>query len=598
MSSVITNLYQSLVDQIICVCRENKLEGRLRDLDLENDLSFIFFLFTDPINKISKPFAEWQNEEWIESMNHVQLGLLSFLYKQRITLGNIYKLGKPHRIEILQKYRDLIINLRLRNIISRGEKVLIEEVSSENDFANKTTELIFSFKRDYKDPKNISLLIDLLSIEYYRKKIISAFTSGAAGVNVDLNESDQYAFSLLSNTFSGLDKTKLLSILMRSNLKGSILINKTNEHSCKDYIRKVIQESVYIQELKREINADFLNASGKQSLFKNNIKYVYLEKNFLKEYEKLEHLNICAIDFDKISLEDSKKIYYTFFDLQHRITCLCFYLLEQINYMGVYYHERKSDIITELIVPRLTTFLKYIGKTTASKVLNTESSFKIDSIGEFFSKIKNIETVSEDDILSFCKQFGIEITPEYKAHIKNFINNRNSTEDVNLQDLSFLENAVITNLFKAPIHISQELFQDFKQDVKQLLIDLYQIRSDNITEFHTFQTFFSKFLKYMPLIKCFVIEIFSVEKFDEWTGDVYLFQKNPKIRDIIMRRIHEIYLVFFKDIEEGNIKKDEILVYVTNIGKTLDKGLLYINGFQKKVKELIEKKKKVVVIKG
>ncbi|AKS26342.1 hypothetical protein DLEV_051 [Diachasmimorpha longicaudata entomopoxvirus] len=596
MTSPVTSLYKALVDQIICVCEENGLQERLKPLNLESDLSFIYFLFTDPIGKISKNFTEWQLDEWIDSMGHVQLGLLSFLYKQRITLGNIYKLGKASRFEILRIYQDLVINLRLRNTIAQGERLLIEEMSCENDFSNKTSELIFSFNRNFHEPKNISLLIDLLSIEYYRKKIIAAFVSGVSKFNIDLSDSDSQLSNFLSETFKEITREDIMSKIMASNLKGSIITSKVTEFWWKEYFRKVIQESIFLQSLKREINRVYSLNTDKRLVFKNNIKIVYPTRDFLEEYDQINHLNILEMECD-----NKRHPYYTFFDFQQRVLYLFFYILEQVSYCSLFYQEKKSDMITGLILPRFSSVFKCLKKTTANKLLENQESFDLHSIKDFFTKIKEPNNITQEDIFQFCRQIGIEITPEYETYINNFIQKRdNDSEPITAHDFSFLENSVITSIFKSPIHISQELWQDFKDDIKNVFLDIYNLRSKKSEEdITTFCNLFAKFPKYASLVKYFLLEILTKENFDAYTKNIVFFQKNPSLKTRLEKKAKEICTQYFDNLAKGDVKDDQAMMCLVNLGKLLDKVLMFISRFQAEVKTIqsgpSSQKKKVVI---
>lgn len=522
-------LYDDFVSTIENILKKKNLEKKLLPYNFKEDKKIIHNFFLKPILNLNNNnlTINWDDEKWIESMKHIRLGLLSFLYKNNATLYKIYTLVEDDPLDshiLLEKYKNLINNFVMIEKMSKANKFLLNETLVLDELQSKNYYLFLNIK-NITDPKYISYIFDLLSHQEYRKTLLKYIIDGTEKIDlkkiIEIKETTSYEFieDFLKNLETNNIYNKVIKFIMCMNFKGEILMKKEIHIKLQNYIKTVINESTVLSNFLDKLQKEYKKQQT-PSKFKNEIKIVYLpdhitftnkrsmNKNDLNSYKDFynnkTHINLYNIDYDKLYKDifvENKEFYFSKTDIIQRINNLFCLLIE---YITVNYFDSKEE--------KINTINNLFSNNELLKKFNID----LDNKNELVDILKNIKEngLVKNDSTTEETYENKELLKELLEKIKESLKNNEDTNYFYNTVVDFLyivknlDVVDISNIPKENFNICFDLVKKLTQDTNKLKTFIFHlIEKEN---FSLLLTFFEKknIFKINKMLKEKMVEMF------------------------------------------------------------------------------------------
>jgi hypothetical protein len=419
-------LYKKLYVAIEDIFNRKGLTKKLNPLDIEQDKILISIIFRSISTTGNEDFINWNEEEWIESMKVPEICMLSFLYKKQLTLYKIYNMTSNIELKdnLLVAYKKLVHMVKFLESLEKASNLFVDTSVDIDKIKNKQLQIALNIK-NYKDPKNLANIIDLLYHKQFRDNVLKNFLKGIDKVDLSVLKSfadENVSYSGLIEKYLTQDNiTKLLIFLMKIDIKGDVFANERLYNSVKEYINEVIKHSDQIQKLFDHIEE---TVSDCQVPYKNkiNLKLIDNTKDFIQECNRSS--NKITITKDIFSSFDSfnngEYVKFKSLDLVRRIRDIIFILIQKVMEFASLPKDEKVALFNE-----------YLKKYVISNFDNDEDFLTIDK--NFINKNNN------DD-----KSLKTELSLKMKNLIKELVDSLADDEDI--KDIISIKNEFIETL--------------------------------------------------------------------------------------------------------------------------------------------------------
>lgn len=559
-------LYENLVENIISILKEKNEDKLLLDLNIEKDKAYISEIFTEQTKMIingKKDYLEWEDVDWIKSMEYIYLGLFSFLYKSKITLMHVYDLIIDEKLKtfyLLEKYKNLVKYLRIREKVTEKQQLYVSDNVELGKLEDKKLYLILNMKK-LKNPLVLSYFIDIISYPPFRNYILKNIIDGIDKLNINkminisnLEEATHieeiYEYALKEDYFN-----KFINFIMFIDEKFDIVIRKQIYKKIKEeYIDVVCKSSDVIKIYLKKLDEDY-KKNKHENIFKNNfnLKIIDDSENFIETYNMSNNIQIDKLNFDKYFKDcfiDNKKIIFNSKDLINRISSIVFLIIEQLTIQH--------------------------SKTKKEKVDNFNNFLKdnIENIKKYYIDDNNITSILDDiklnGVFSEKKLSNFDIIENLNNQIKN-----NLSEQTFKTKIESLKNV----LSKDNINFNKENYDEFKKMVYEFLALLENINTIDVSvieqkNFTYFSNFIHNCLKNKNNLKLLFVQISDKKCFQNIINyfETYsFFNVNKNIKDAIIDSLLTIITNITKNLneEEQDMSKiidfEKFLIFFANI---------------------------------
>lgn len=546
MESLIS-LYKLFVSNITKILTNENKQQYLHNLDIERDRDIIirFFLEVD-----KKP--EWTNDDWINSMSNIKLGILSFLFKNKITLGDVYNFSNNNmeKMMLLESYKLLVNKIISINQITNINISVLKEQQKVADLNKKQIYLYLNFK-NFKNPKFLAYLFDLMADKDVRNNLFSSVLKGNHEINLKeiipqisdgKHTLEECIDKILKNNYIDF----IIDFIMNIDVCGDIVIPKKLYQYIMEYKNELISNSIILQNFLKKHD-------GRKSTFHSRVTLKIIETTIsirkgddapdllMQAYLSSNNIDISTIDFDFVLKKINNPNYkpnYNSKNINERIVEIICFILE-----GVYINMQKPTSEKNLIINSLI-----------KKFINNQNIF------EFSDEIKN------------------EINKENIFNISNF----DKKEDIKqlLQEIksTLLENLKLTT---EEVIVLKSILEDIAK--LEILIKSQDIK--NLSNFNHISTILEKIKNNQNLIKSFILELIKpiyMNHIIKFLESKTIFKTNKVLKE----KIIESFLFFLKEISMMIQSSAENIIeynqFITFIGKICDKVFFFILKFKSK----------------
>lgn len=551
-------LYKKFYTAVYAIFERKNLLKRLEELNLEKDSLFIGIIF----RSISKPnddpdYMNWTNEEWVESMKYPEIYLLSFLFKKQLTIHKIYNMTSQTELKnnLLESYKCLVRTVKFLESLEKAKKLFIDTSVNLEKIKDKQLQIALNIK-NYKDPKNLANIIDLLYHKQFRDNLFENVIKGINKIDISVlkNISDSYdsnVVELVEKYCTQTNIKKLFIFLMKIDVKGDVFVNDKIFNAVKNYINEVIKNSDQLQKLFNDIEKSVMDA---ETVYKNKINVIVLDNT-------KDIINECSMSTNKIKF--SNDIFSSFDSFSN----------------GEYIKFKSIDLIKRI---RNTIFIG-IQKVIEISALPKES--KISVFNTFVKKYFMDELENDQDFIMLDKE-----------RLKNVIENDNSSTKPLKQKIKTL----LTELFNS---ISEDdemkdlvvLKNEFLEIIKYMIkMDFSKISKE---EFNIFHNLALKLLKKPNQLRFLLIKVLNADIFKKFISQ-FEEDSSLKINPDVKKQIGEKSLKVIEEIVQvlidTTITKD-FEKYSMFVAKVLDYALYYAMKLKSlNLKPSIVKQKKVI----
>ncbi|QKE44582.1 hypothetical protein Yalta_135 [Yalta virus] len=407
-------LYQKFYEVVEDIFKEKNLLNKLSPLNIEKDKLFIGIVFRSISSSDDDPdFMNWNDDEWIDSMEYPEIYFLSFLFKKQLTIRKIYNIAPSTELKhkLLNKYKNLVRMVKFLESLEKAKKLFIDTSVDLEEIKNKQLQIALNI-RNYKDPKNLANIIDLMYHKQFRDNILENIVKGVDKIDVSMLkgflENDQTSLSSLIENYCTQDNIrKLLIFLMKIDIKGDVFVNEQIYNNVKNYMHGVIKNSDQVQKLLNDIEQLVMNAPVS---YKNKINVIVLDttKDIIKECSN--STNKVVFNKDLIASFDSfsngEYVKFKSIDLIRRIRDFIFICIQKIIEISALPKEEKVTIfnkyIREYFIDQIENDDDFIMVDKKKLEKNTTSDPNVDK--SMTQKMKEmlrdlVKCISEDDDL-------------------------------------------------------------------------------------------------------------------------------------------------------------------------------------------------------
>lgn len=415
-------LYEKLYSAIKDIFNRKGLANKLNPLDIEQDKILISIIFRSISTTNNEDFVNWSDIEWIESMKVPEICMLSFLYKKQLTLHKIYNMTSNSELKegLLKAYKNLVNMVKFLESLEKASNLFIDTSVDIDKIKNKQLQIALNIK-NYKDPKNLANIIDLLYHKQFRDNVIKNFLKGIDKVDLSVlksfaEENVSYS-SLIEKYLTQNNITKILIFLMKIDIKGDVFATKKLYDVIKEYINKVVKYSDQIQKLFNHIEE---TVSDCEVPYKNKINLILLDntKDFIQECNNSKNKITIAEDifssFD--SFNKGEYVKFKSIDLVKRIIAIIFIFIQKVMEFASLPKDEKvvlfNEYLKKYVISNLDNDEDFImldkdfinDKGDDSKCLKTELSLKLkELIRELVDSIAEDEDIK--DIIAIKNEF-------------------------------------------------------------------------------------------------------------------------------------------------------------------------------------------------
>lgn len=531
-------LYKKLHSSIEDIFRRKNLLNKLSPLNIDKDKLFIDIVF----RTISKPgedsdYMNWTDDKWIESMEYPEIYFFSFLFKKQLTLRKIYNMTSVPELKnnLLQSYKSLARMVKFLESLEKARRLFIDTSVDLDKMKNKQLEILINIK-NYKDPKNLANILDLLCYKQFRDNFLEHIVKGINKIDISVlkgisNNEDTNIIELIEQYCTQDNIKKLLIFLMTIDIKGDVFVNEKLYNNIKNYMHDVIKHSCQIQKLFSEIENTIADV---KIPYKNKITLIVLDntKDIIKECSASQ--NKIRLTKDIISSFNSftngEYVKFKSIDLIRRIRDIIFIIIQKVIEISALPKEEK-----------VIMFNKYVKEYFLDNIENDEDFVTLDKqrLNQSIDKNNSAET---------------PITQKVKGLLKDLLNSL--SEDDDIKELFVLKN-------------------EFVETLK------YMIKMDftNIdkSEFNVVYNLATKILTKPNQLRFLLIKILNAEMFKKF---ITKFEEDSslKINKDIKKQISDKALKIIQDITESLVdmtNSKDFEKYIMFVAKLLDYGLYY-----------------------
>lgn len=416
-------LYEKFYLSIKDIFVRKGIEKKLSPFNIDQDKIIIGAVFRVISKNENDDFANWTEAEWIESMEVPEIYMLSFLYKKQLTIKKIYNMttNVDLKASLYSNYKNLVTMVKFLESLEKASNLFIDTSIDIDKMKNKQLQIALNI-RNYKDPKNLSNLIDLLYHKQFRDNLLQNILNGIDKVDLSVLKSlsdINIPYSELIDTYCTQDNTaKIFLFLMKFEIKGNVYVNKNLYNVVRNYINEVIQNSDQIQRLFSHLE----DLSKESSIpFKNKINVVIVDNT----QDFVQECNACTnkLVFEKDiitsfeSFHNGEYVRFKSIDLIKRIREIIFIAVQKIMQFSSLAKEDKVSILNE-----------YIKKYIISNLNDDEDFIFIDKEN---IQIPNIPTFLKDE-------FSLKIRSLIKELVESLNNDEEIKELINIKN-EFIE---------------------------------------------------------------------------------------------------------------------------------------------------------------
>lgn len=530
-------LYKNLYNAIENIFKRKGKTSNLRELNINHDKLFISVIFRSAV-KPQEDFLKWSDGEWIENMKLPEIYLFSFLYKKDISLYYIYNMtSNPElKLELLNSYKSLIKTVKFLESLEQASNLFIDKSIDLEKIKEKKLEIALNIK-NYKDPKNLSNIIDLLYHKQFRDTLLDNLFKGINHIDIDVlksfTEKADFYSDLIDKYLSKENISKCFIFLMALDMKGDVFVNKTIYNNVKNYIHEVISNSEETQKLFIHIEGLVKNSTR---IFKNNVNLLIFDntKDIIHEYKnstnKLVYSSDVIKEFNLFTNGDYVK--FKSVDLVKRIREIIFIVIQEIIMFSALEKEEK--------ISKLNDFIK------------TYIISNIDNDQEFIS-------IDKDPISVNLLPTKGEILLKIKDMVKDLYNSLQKDEEI--QELITIKNEFIENMKYLP-------YLDFSKVKKE--------------EFNIVYNLVVKIFKKPEQVKFLLIKFLNADIIKKYISDLEKdsgLQINPEIKkQIASKSLEALQEIVNMLIEAKDLS--EIEKFIKFISKVIDFILYYALKFK------------------
>lgn len=532
-------LYKKFYSAVEDIFRKKNLLNKLQPLNIEKDKLFIGVIF----RSISKPdedpdFMNWNDEQWIESMEYPEIYFFSFLFKKQLTIRKIYNMTSDSelKINLFNSYKNIVRMVKFLESLEKAKKLFIDTSVNLEEIKNKQLQIALNIK-NYKDPKNLANIIDLMYHKQFRDNIIENIVKGIDKIDVSvlkgLSEGEDTNFiGLIEKYCTQNNIRKLLIFLMKIDIKGDVYVNEQLYNKIKNYMHEVIKNSDQIQKLFSDIENIVADANIP---YKNKLNLIVLDntKDIVKECNastnKVKFNKDIISSFDSFS--NGEYVKFKSIDLIRRIRDLIFIVIQKVVEISALPKEKK-----------VIMFNKYVKEYFIDNIENDQDFVTLDKT----RLNKSIEENNNSDK---------PITQKLKGLLKDLLNSLSEDDDLN-------------ELFL----LKDEFLETVKYMVK---IDFTKIDK---SEFNVVHNLAIKLLTKPNQLRFLLIKLLNADVFKRF---ITKFEEDSslKINPDMKKQIGDKALKVIQDIVEAlvdmTITKD-FEKYIIFIAKVVDYALYYI----------------------
>lgn len=451
-------LYKKLYAAIEDIFNRKGIEKKLNRLDLEQDKILISIIFRSISKTGNEDFINWNEEEWIESMKVPEICMLSFLYKKQLTLHKIYNMTSNLELKnnLLTAYKNLVNMVKFLESLEKASNLFVDTSVDIDKIKNKQLQIALNI-RNYKDPKNLANIIDLLYHKQFRDNVIKNFLKGIDKVDLSVLKSfaeENISYSALIEKYLTQDNiTKLLIFLMKIDIRGDVFASERLYNNVKEYMNEVIKHSDQIQKIFNHIEE---TVSDCQVPYKNRINLKLLDntKDFVQECQR--STNKIAISKDIFASFDSfnngEYVKFKSLDLVKRIRDIIFIIIQKVMEFASLPKEEK-----------VTLFNEYLKKYVISNLDNDEDFLTID---KDFINNNNTQTSLKTELSLRMRDLIRELVDSLAddEDIKDIINIKNEF----VETLKYITQLDFSNIEKKEFNVINNLVEKLFKKPGQL----------------------------------------------------------------------------------------------------------------------------------
>lgn len=415
-------LYKKLYEAIEDIFNRKGLKKKLNPINIDQDKILISIIFRSISTSANEDFINWNDEEWVESMKIPEICMLSFLYKKQLTLYKIYNMTSNAELKenLLTAYKKLVNMVKFLESLEKASNLFVDTSVDIDKIKNKQLQIALNI-RNYKDPKNLANIIDLLYHKQFRDNVLKNFLKGIDKVDLSVlksfadDEKVSYA-SLIEKYLTQDNITKLLIFLMKIDIKGDVFVSEKLYNNVKEYMNDVIKNSDQIQKLFNHIEE---TVSDCKLPYKNkiNVKLLDNTKDFIQECRQSTNKITLTKDiftsFD--SFNNGEYVKFKSIDLVKRIRDLIFIFIQKVMEFASLPKDEKVSLfntyLKEYVLSNfendedfLTIDKNYIQNNDETRSLKSELSMKMkDLIRELVDSLANDEDIK--DIIAIKNEF-------------------------------------------------------------------------------------------------------------------------------------------------------------------------------------------------
>lgn len=321
---------------------------------------------------------------------------------------------------LLKAYKNLVNMVKFLESLEKASNLFIDTSVDIDKIKNKQLQIALNIK-NYKDPKNLANIIDLLYHKQFRDNVIKNFLKGIDKVDLSVlksfaEENVSYS-SLIEKYLTQNNITKILIFLMKIDIKGDVFATKKLYDVIKEYINKVVKYSDQIQKLFNHIEE---TVSDCEVPYKNKINLILLDntKDFIQECNNSKNKITIAEDifssFD--SFNKGEYVKFKSIDLVKRIIAIIFIFIQKVMEFASLPKDEKvvlfNEYLKKYVISNLDNDEDFImldkdfinDKGDDSKCLKTELSLKLkELIRELVDSIAEDEDIK--DIIAIKNEF-------------------------------------------------------------------------------------------------------------------------------------------------------------------------------------------------
>lgn len=354
--------YLRLYDCIYSIFEQRGRLNKLLPINMKEDQFVIHKLVNTFINNNSE-YRNWDDDKWIKSLYSFNLCVTSFLFKRNVTLGKIYEMADDSkRKDIVSIFRSLVVKTDMIETIEKAATCFVKEEIDLENIKTKQTDLLLNIG-DYKNPKNLANIIDLLRFKRFRDSIVNNILSSAGKIGLLelIDESSKPNYEYISNILekycTAKNSTFIIDLIMNWKITGEVFMKNELYSRVKLYVNDLIKHSDVLNTYTRTINENYKKDDIRPA-FKETVRLTPIDdsKNFIEIINENKNPFKFDFDFGKLieKVTNGKTRKFTLQQFERRLMILVCAVVEKFSVIISLPVEEKVSYVNNLIKSQIS----------------------------------------------------------------------------------------------------------------------------------------------------------------------------------------------------------------------------------------------------